>query len=70
MDWEFPTNISGQPISPIFKGREIQKRELGVSEVFCQFFFGGGGTVSFSNFLKKHYILEASPFFVFMERST
>jgi hypothetical protein len=27
VEWEFPTDVSGQPVSPILKGQEIEKRE-------------------------------------------
>jgi hypothetical protein len=33
MEWLYLTNISGQPLSPIFKGQEIQKGEQCTTEV-------------------------------------
>jgi len=33
LEWLFVTGVSGQPINPIFKGQEMQKREQSTPEV-------------------------------------
>jgi hypothetical protein len=33
VEWQFPTNISGQIVGPTFKGQEIQKRQYCTIEV-------------------------------------
>jgi hypothetical protein len=46
----------GQPIGPILKGQDIQKREQSMAEVNGQssfFFGGGGGGFSIVQFFKK-----------------
>jgi hypothetical protein len=58
-DWQFHTDILGQPISPTFKGQEIQKTEYSTTEVKWHNLLFMGLCPS-PNFLKMHDGLEAS----------
>ena len=54
-EWELLTDVSDQPINPIFKCQEIQKRELSMTEVNRHNFFL---FTSMSDYLKKHGVLK------------
>jgi hypothetical protein len=50
-------DVSGLPISPIFKGQEIQKKEQRTTEVNLHNLLFG--TLAMSNYLKKHNVPKA-----------
>jgi hypothetical protein len=54
-EWELLTDVSEQPIGPIFKCQEIQKRELSMTEVKRHNFFL---FTSMSDYLKKHGVFK------------
>jgi len=45
VEYWFLTNISGQPVSPISKGQEIQERDQNATEVNWHNLSGGGGFI-------------------------
>jgi hypothetical protein len=68
-EWQFVTYVLGQPISTIFKGQEIQKREQSTTErslTQSSFLERLGPS---SNFLKKQDISEANSISVFQQRT-